>query len=535
MILARQGCRSLRVQVHRNGVRVLLSSLVSAIRNVTPVTVRSGRAPEAVRVCDITEDSRTVLPGSLFIARSGLKADGRSFASDAIALGAVAILTDDESLAFHSIAVLHCPDIMLGAAVAAEHFYGAASSKLTLMGVTGTNGKSTITYLIWKLMNAAGTRTGLIGTVMIDDGREVARAVMTTPPAIELSRTFATMSETGCSAAAMEVSSHALDQRRVGAFTFKIAAFTNLTGDHLDYHKTMENYAAAKARLFESLPPDGLAIVNADDPASARMVRDCPAKVLRCHTGAGEVSGLTARVETLSRSIRGMRLRMTGPWGCVEGDVGLIGEYNAMNVLQAVACAHAAGLAARQIEAALCTLDAPPGRLQRVSPEDCDITVFVDFAHTDDALINVLRETGRVMQGRADPNGPKLWAIFGCGGDKDRTKRPRMGNAAATHADRIVVTSDNPRTEAPNAIIDEILTGISAEHRAKVAVQENRARAIAHAIGEANAGDVIILAGKGHESTQIVSDGKGGTVATPFDEKAIALDALQARLNKKES
>ena len=514
---------------------MLLSSLVSAIRQVTPVSVRQGRDPESVRVCDITEDSRTVVPGSLFVARSGLKADGRKFAADAIALGAVAVLTDDDSLCFHSIPVLHCPDIMLGTAVAAEYFYGQASHKLSLIGVTGTNGKSTITYLVWKLMNAAGARTGLIGTVMIDDGREVARAVMTTPPAIELSRTFATMTECGCVAASMEVSSHALDQRRVGAFKFRIGAFSNLTGDHLDYHKTMDNYAAAKAKLFESLPTDGLAIVNGDDPASERMIRDCRARVLRCHTTPGESGDVTARVETLSRSIRGMRLRMRGPWGVIEGDVALIGDYNAMNVLQAVACAFASGLTGQQIQSALWTLDAPPGRLQCVSPEDSDITVFVDFAHTDDALTNVLRETGKVMDGRENPNGPKLWAVFGCGGDKDRTKRPRMGKAAAEHADRIVVTSDNPRTEAPHAIIDEILSGIAVSDRGKVDVQENRARAIAFAIQQAKSGDVIILAGKGHENTQILSDGKGGTIATPFDEPAIAREAIASRLATKES
>ena len=512
---------------------MFLSSLVSAIRQVTPVSVREGRDPETVRVCDITEDSRTVVPGSLFVARSGLKSDGRKFAADAIALGAVAVLTDDDSLCFHSIPVLHCHDIMLGAAIAAEHFYGHASHKLSLIGVTGTNGKSTITYLAWKLMNAAGARTGLIGTVMIDDGREVARAVMTTPPAIELSRTFATMAESGCIAAAMEVSSHALDQRRVGAFKFRIGAFTNLTGDHLDYHKTMENYAAAKAKLFDSLPVDGLAIVNADDAAFTRMIRDCKARVLRCHTGPGESGEGIARVETLSRSIRGMRLRMRGPWGMIEDDVALIGDYNAMNVLQAVACAHASGLSAQQIQAALCTLDAPPGRLQRVSPEDSDITVFVDFAHTDDALTNVLRETGKVMEGRTRSDGPKLWAVFGCGGDKDRTKRPRMGKAAAEHANRIVVTSDNPRTEAPNAIIDEILSGIAPTDRLRVDVQENRARAISFAIHEAKSGDVIILAGKGHENTQILSDGKGGTLATPFDEPAIAREAIALRLAQK--
>ncbi|MFZ4572887.1 MAG: UDP-N-acetylmuramoyl-L-alanyl-D-glutamate--2,6-diaminopimelate ligase [Phycisphaerales bacterium] len=525
---------------------MLLSDLARAIASRTPVTFSGGVRAELVRVCDVTEDSRTVVPGSLFVARSGRKADGRQFVADAVAAGAVAVLTDDPELTTDDpeVPVLRVNDVMLATAEAAEAFYGRASRSLSLIGVTGTNGKSTTTYLVWKLLNALDRRCGLIGTVMIDDGREVARAVMTTPPSTELSRTFASMAESGCVAASMEVSSHALHQQRAAALNFKVGVFTNLTGDHLDYHLTMENYADAKAQLFAGLHADALAIVNDDDPAAARMLRDCRAKALRCKVGTGPTPDGHASVEILDRSMRGMRLLLTGPWGVIESKVGLIGDYNAMNTLQAVACCWALGLSADELRAVLPELDAPPGRLERVSDDDSDLTVFVDFAHSDDALASVLQAVGRVIPGRAHAGAAvleaagasrareeigKLWVVFGCGGDKDRTKRPRMGKAAAELADVVVVTSDNPRTEKPGQIIDEILAGVPAHLRAKVCVQADRARAIKHAVEHAGPRDVIVLAGKGHETSQILSDGKGGLVSIEFDEAGIARRCLADR------
>lgn len=525
---------------------MLLSELVRVMAARTAATVRGGTPAEFVRVCDITEDSRTVVPGSLFIARGGLKTDGRKFVADAITGGAVAVMTDDPALTIDDprIPLVVCPDIMLATAVGAEAFYGNPSRALALFGVTGTNGKSTTTYLAWKLLNAHDRRCGLIGTVLIDDGREVARAIMTTPPSIELSRTFASMVECGCVAASMEVSSHALDQQRCAAFAFRVGAFTNLTGDHLDYHKTMDNYGAAKARLFEMLPTEGLAVVNANDPAAERMVRDCKAPVLRCRLGAGPVDEHNATVEILSRSMRGMGLRLRGPWGDLESHVDLIGDYNAMNTLQAVAGCFALGLTGADLHAALPSLDAPPGRLQRVSDDDSDVTVFVDYAHTDDALANVLQAVGRVIPGRTHASAAvkdaagadrsreeigRLWVVFGCGGDKDRTKRPRMGKAAAELADVVVVTSDNPRSERPGQIIDEVLGGIPPALRSKFTVQADRGRAIAHAIREAGPRDVVVLAGKGHENTQILSDGKGGLVTINFDDAEVARRCLAER------
>lgn len=507
------------------------------------------------RICDITEDSRTVVPGSLFIARKGLKADGKAFVDQALHAGAVAILTDDPTLTTTNtnVPVLHCKDALLASSLIGEVFHDNASRKLDLVGVTGTNGKTTTTFFIWQLLNAATpqVRSGLIGTVMIDDGVEVARAHMTTPPAIEVSRTLARMHECGYTAAAMEVSSHALDQHRCDALRFKVAVFSNLTGDHLDYHKTMENYAGAKARMFELLPSDGVALVNANDPWSSRMVQNCKANILRLavvtdvaktNARASEIAECTCTVHT--QSMEGMDLTLQGPWGNFTTRCSLVGHYNAFNILAAVASAHALGCAADHLKSAVSALRAPPGRLERVTTPAATTQVFVDYAHSDDSLANVIAAVANVMPGRRansldDAAGAprstkrpgKLIIVFGCGGDRDKTKRPRMGKAAAELADHVIITSDNPRTEKPTAIVDDILTGIDKSLRYKVEVQVDRAQAIKAAI---NAGvpqpntypNVIIIAGKGHENEQILPDPKGGTMSTHFDDYEVAAAEL---------
>lgn len=517
--------------------------------------------PGGVRICDITEDSRTVVPGSLFIARAGLKADGKVYTHSAAQAGAAAILTDDAGLASppgFGLPVLHTDEIARVTGVVAERFYGNASRLLSLAGVTGTNGKSTTTYLIWQLLNRARIRCGMSGTVVVDDGSEVAPASMTTPPAIELSRSLAMMAEAGCKAAALEVSSHALDQKRADALRFTVGVFTNLTGDHLDYHITMESYAAAKARLFELLPEGATAIVNADDPAADRMVRGCRARVLRCSLNAGpreaDPSGPDeCRAGVLDAGMSGMSLAMEGPWGTIEAQVPLIGRYNAMNVLQAVASCHAMGLGVDAICQSLPKLKAPPGRLEKISDHRDAITVFVDYAHSDDSLRNCLSSVSAVMPGRTHggallrdaagapipagssgraegPPAGRLWVVFGCGGDKDATKRPRMGLAAAELADLVVVTSDNPRTEKPGAIVDQILAGIPPSLRGKVSVQIDRARAIRYVLEHAAPGDVVVIAGKGHETEQILPDGSGGTIKVHFDDREVARTLLDELL-----
>ncbi|MCC6969928.1 MAG: UDP-N-acetylmuramoyl-L-alanyl-D-glutamate--2,6-diaminopimelate ligase [Phycisphaerales bacterium] len=493
----------------------------------TPVSLEGDAG---VRVCDLTEDSRTVVPHSLFIARKGLKADGRVFARDAVGAGAVAILTDDPALAkagLH-VPVAVAPDITLASALVAERFYRDPTSRLSIVGVTGTNGKTTITYLIWQLLNHLHRRCGMVGTVQIDDGVTLGPAVMTTPPAIEISRTFSLMADAGCRAAAIEASSHALDQRRLDATRMCVGVFTNLTGDHLDYHKTMENYAQAKARLFEMLPPSGVAIVNADDPWHTQLIRDCRATAWKC--SLGNDADCTCRV--VSADMGAMRIELRGPWGVIEQSVNLIGRHNQMNVLQAVASAWAlrervGGFELHDLVNALAEVKAPPGRLEpaAIKSKAALPRVFVDYAHSDDSLRNVLIAVRKAMT----PSDGKLWVVFGCGGDRDRTKRPRMGAAAIELADSVVVTSDNPRSEEPMAIIREITQGVPGDMRARVLIDPDRRAAIHAAIAKADARDIIVIAGKGHETEQITLGANRELVKHHFDDREVAREALEAR------
>jgi UDP-N-acetylmuramyl-tripeptide synthetase len=490
----------------------------------------------AVSVADVTEDSRAVTPGALFIARPGLVADGRCFVADAILAGAVAILTDRTAgrVDATETPVLRCADPARTGAMLAERLLGEPSTRLALLGVTGTNGKTTVADLVAQIINRSGRRCGLIGTVAVDEGDGPRPATMTTPAAVDLSRSIARMVDAGCHAAAMEVSSHALHQRRVDALRFRVGVFTNLSGDHLDYHGTMEAYAAAKARLFELLSPDALAIVNADDPAAPTMLRFCRARALACTSGtpvadepARRLAADVARVEIRSRTLEGTRLRLEGPWGRIEARSPLLGRHNAMNVLQAVAGVHALGVDAAAIEAAIPLLTTPRGRLERVpSPNpDADAAprVFIDYAHTDDALKAALEALRGVLPARA-----RLTCVFGCGGDRDRTKRPRMGRVAATLADQLVITSDNPRSEPPASIIDEILVGVAeAGGATPFRTEPDRVAAIRIAIEDARPGDVVLIAGKGHETEQISVDDHGAITRRPFDDAAEARAALK--------
>ncbi len=499
--------------------------------------VTQGVNLDAIRVCDLTEDSRTAVPGSLFIARLGTKSDGCRYIEPAIQCGCVAIVTDrvsvmeDIELGMHSkLAIFVADDVKQVGAQLAERFYGYPAKQLAIAGITGTNGKTTITHFAHQLIEAAGVRCGLIGTVEIDDGRQRARASMTTPPAVELSRTLATMVEHDCKAVVMEVSSHALDQSRVGAIRFDACAFTNLTGDHLDYHQTIEHYQSSKAKLFGLLKPDGIAAINSDDFASGVMIDACTdgVKIIGCKPNES--------VQVLDESIEGMKVKLNTPIGTIESCVPIFGAYNAMNVFQAVLIAqHVLGKAGisepdqiRAMEEELPHLVLPSGRLEHVESKDDDLIVLVDFAHTDDALGSALGAVRAVLA--ADS---RLWCVFGCGGDRDATKRPRMGAVAGELADALVITSDNPRTEPPNRIIEAIISGVEKAHSHKVTVQSDRSRAIGFAIANANAGDVIVIAGKGHETEQISPDGAGSTRSVHFDDREHAQRALRERRLRK--
>ncbi|UCD75704.1 MAG: UDP-N-acetylmuramoyl-L-alanyl-D-glutamate--2,6-diaminopimelate ligase [Phycisphaerales bacterium] len=477
-----------------------------------PVSLAGGSGEASVEA--IVEDSRLATSGCLFIARPGTETDGRRFIADAIARGAVAVLTDDATAVPDQVAALAAADVPVAAAHLAERFHGHPSRRLKLVGITGTNGKTTTAHLIHQLLNRYGIRTGLMGTVQIDDGQSVHPATLTTPPAIEISRTLSRMVEHGCTAGAMEVSSHALDQSRTAGLHFTGAVFTNISGDHLDYHHSMDSYIAAKRRLFESLPADGWAVINIDDSASAKMIDACKCRVVT--TGLNDATA-DCRAEIRKLAIASTEVTFTGPWGMLDLNLPLVGHHNVINALQAAATCSLMGLEGETLAQGLLKCTSPPGRLEPVTDGDEDFSVLVDYAHTDAALENVLEALRPVL-----PEHGRLIVVFGCGGDRDRTKRPRMAAVACRLADEVIITSDNPRTEDPQAIVDEAAAGIPPQRRDQTAVQVDRAKAIELAVSMARPGDVILIAGKGHEDYQVVGHEK-----RHFDDREVAAAALR--------
>lgn len=500
-------------------------------------------AADGLRICDITEDSRTVMPGSLFVARKGERADGNAFIAAAVSAGASAILSDDPAVRLPAgvdpsgrVVLLTSRSLPGAVAAMAERFFDNPSSRLAMVGITGTKGKTTCAYLTRQLLSAGGGKCGLIGTVCIDDGVEVAPALLTTPPALELSRTIARMVDAGCTACVMETSSHALEQGRVAALAYRVGVFTNLGHDHLDYHGTVEAYASAKARLFAMLPDaarGGVAVVNADDPWCEAMVKDCRARVVRCSMKsrpgvASPPVDCSARI--VSESPAGTVIDVHAPFtGGRPAQVflPLVGVHNVMNALQAACAAHACGVDGRVIAEALAVASAPPGRMEPVTGADAPFTVYVDYAHTPDSLAAVLTVARRAVE--AEGRGGRVLALFGCGGDRDPSKRPRMGAAGAGLADVVFITSDNPRREDPVEIIRQIVGGVPPSQRAALRVEADRRTAIEAAVSECREGDVLLLAGKGHEDYQILSDNAGGTRKIHFDDREQAIAALRAR------
>lgn len=483
------------------------------------------------RICDLTEDSRTALPGSLFIARRGTRLAGTSFVGDAIERGAVAVLVDAADAADLSlpddVAMVTTTDVERATAEMAERFFGHPSRQLTVIGVTGTNGKTTIAHLIHQLANAGGVRCGLIGTVSIDDGLEVAQSAMTTPPAIEISHALASMVESGCVAASLEVSSHALAQQRVAGLDFDIAIFTNISGDHLDYHDTLDAYIAAKSRLFAMLDTDGLAIINIDDPRWEAVIGKCAARRLTC--SLDPEANADCHAEILDVSLRGVEAVFVGPWGEVQVCLPLIGRHNVMNALQAVAAAHESGVPRPDLSRTLGRVKPAPGRLEIVQRDVAHPDPFVtlvDYAHTDHALETALQS---LIPLKPTPRS-RIRLVFGCGGERDRTKRPRMMRVAAKLADDVIVTNDNPRSERPASIIRDMLDGLPDSDSSTVTIQPDRRRAIYDAVMAAREDDIVLIAGKGHEDYQLLPDGRGGYTSTPFDDRVVVRDALLARL-----
>lgn len=464
-----------------------------------------------VEVSSIAEDSRKVLPGALFIARPGLSTDGADYIPDAQRRGACAVVTH------RPVQDLDIPQVVLKSPASlsrlVQAFYGWPGRSLSVLGITGTNGKTTTTYLVRHMLNKLSLRCGLIGTVQTDDGRCTAEANMTTPDAVVVADLLARMRDHACRACAMEVSSHALDQQRVAGIRFAGAGFTNLTGDHLDYHKTMDAYAAAKARLFEMLDDEAVAIVNADSPWHQRMIRDCPGRILRFTMNKETPADYVARDIVVTAG--GSNFVLYTPDGQAEVRMKLIGRHNIENALCAAGLVgEVFGLSVHQIAWSLTDAMGAPGRLQPVQAGQ-PFAVLVDYAHTDDALENVLSALKPLTRGR-------LRVMFGCGGNRDPLKRPRMARVAEKLADVVYVTSDNPRKEQPEAIIQDILVGFSVGGRERAVVEVDRRRCIQRILTDAEAGDVVLLAGKGHENYQIV-----GTTKHHFDDVEEAMRVLQ--------
>lgn len=467
-------------------------------------------AHAARRVSGVFDDSRQVQPDGIFVAVQGAHADGRRFIDDALKQGALAVVGEDLPGTGAALAI-RVDDARAALTRLALRWHGLAAdgcAGLKLLAITGTNGKSTSAFMTRAILRAAGLKCGLLGTVHYDlCGRSVT-ARMTTPGPVELAGYLRECADAGAAAAVMEVSSHALDQKRTDGLRFAAAAFTNLTGDHLDYHGTLENYRAAKRRLFAGLDADAVAVVNRDDPNHEFMVRDCRARVITF--GIDQPADLTARITRSTTQGTYYRMRVAGRELVLENAV--VGRHNVYNALTAAGLARALGADGEAIAAGLMAVRNIPGRLQRV-PCASAADVFVDYAHTDDALRNVLGALKPLTRRR-------LIVVFGCGGDRDRGKRPRMAAAVADRADAILVTSDNPRTEDPRQIIDEILAGFDEDARRRVMVEPDRALAIRAALACAGEGDVVLIAGKGHENYQVIGERR-----VHFDDVEVAIQA----------
>ena len=464
-------------------------------------------APPAASELEVTHlayDNRAVKPGTLFFCVRGFTRDGHDFAPDAISRGAVALVV--ERPLNHGVPEIRVQDMRKAMAGAAAAFFGHPTRQLQVVGVTGTNGKTTTAYLIRSLLEADGRQTGLLGTVTSVIGGVEHQVERTTPEAIDLQATFRKMLDAGDEACSMEVSSHALELHRADFIHFTAAVFTNLTQDHLDFHGTMEDYFAAKRRLFVEHPPSH-AIVNLDDPYGARLADQLEAPITFAleHEASYRATG----VET---DLGGFRFTVHTPETKVELGSSLRGRFNVYNVLGAFAAARALGVPTAAAARAIETAGQVPGRFEPVE-EGQGFAVLVDYAHTPDSLENVLRAAGELT-----PAG-RVHVVFGCGGDRDRGKRPLMGQIARRLADRVIVTSDNPRSEDPEAIIEEILAGAGPEVEHNV----DRRQAIAEAIGGAQEGDVVVIAGKGHEQGQEFTGGH----KVPFDDVTVAREILR--------
>jgi UDP-N-acetylmuramoyl-L-alanyl-D-glutamate--2,6-diaminopimelate ligase len=466
---------------------------------------------EPCEIAGLTCDSRLVRPDYAFFAVTGTRDNGHRYIEDALRRGARAIIAEQEVELPRPVPQLIVQNARHALADVARAFYGAPSTQLTVTGITGTNGKTSTAYLTRAILGQAGRRAGMIGTILVDLGTVECPATHTTPECVDIQKFLAQMRLAGLSHAVMETSSHALDQGRLRGVDFHTAVFTNLTPEHLDYHKTMENYLECKAKLFDMVPPGGWAILNADDPASYVLARRAAGSKL--FYGIEAAADVTADIQWADQT--GTRIRLGTPHGAQNLLSPLIGLHNVYNVLAAAANALVLGVPLPEIAEAIEAFPGVPGRLQRVRAGSGNApTVLVDYAHTADALYKVL-STLKPLRG-----GGRLITVFGCGGDRDRTKRPEMAKAAEALSDEVWITSDNPRTEDPHAIIQQILAGVRS--MTKCRVEPDRRLAIDGALQSSRPGDIVAICGKGHEDYQIIGDRK-----YPFDDVQIAREGLE--------
>lgn len=463
------------------------------------------RGKDAPRLCI---DSRLVQPGDCFIAIPGTNFDGHDFIPQALSAGAEYIVAQ-RPVNCGSAQLTAVPDTTQAAAILAQARCGNPASRLTNLAVTGTNGKTTVAFLVRSVFRNAGKKCGLLGTVVYDTGDRVAEAPLTTPDCITIADAQKQMVESGAKFMVIEASSHALHQNRLAAIDFAAAAFTNLTGDHLDYHQTESAYLDAKTKLFDKLSGDATAVLNKQSPHCSQIAKRTAAKIL--WYGIDDDSDITAHIESMTMEGTRFRLSFQGQTSIVWTP--LLGLYNLSNHLAATGLCLAAGLALETIAPGLSALRSVPGRLERVDFEG-DFAILIDYAHTDDALKNVLSTLKPLCRG-------KLIVVFGCGGDRDRTKRSRMAAVAEQLADLVIVTSDNPRTEPPEFIIGEIMTGFQRPTADTVFVELQRDEAIRYAISQAAKDDIVLIAGKGHENYQII-----GKEKIHFSDKEIAAHCL---------
>jgi UDP-N-acetylmuramoyl-L-alanyl-D-glutamate--2,6-diaminopimelate ligase len=492
-----------------------LDELVRPLEPGLEVVERNGN--QQVVITDVTDDSRAVIPGALFVAVKGERVDGHEYLQAAIRQQAGAVVVQRGGGAEVPTVLVKNSRRALG--LLGSGFHGNPSAKLRVIGITGTNGKTTTTYICKSLLESRGTPMGLVGTVAYVVGKEIVPASHTTPGAVELQRLFGRMVKAELAGVVMEVSSHALALDRTAGVEFDVAVFTNLTQDHLDFHGTMEEYFRAKVRLFSDLSPEGRktgtkrAIINTDDPRGEAVRAACsvPVWTYGIHNKAD------LRAEALRLTTQGTVFTLKAPVGSVEIESQLVGEHNVYNLLAAIGVALHEGMDLDQIRASIGTVTHVPGRFERVEAGQ-DFTVVVDYAHTDDALTRLLTAAQALRTGR-------IITVFGCGGDRDRTKRPKMGRVAVRFSDVVVLTSDNPRTEDPNSILAEVEVGVqdALTQRPDVvyALVPDRRLAIERAIREARPGDMVLIAGKGHEDYQII-----GTTKFHFDDREVAREAV---------